>query len=144
MAIGVRYYSVYFLAPPTPAQVVAGLHAQTGLSMGVVEQLEDHLTLVHPDRPTWRLDVEWSMDRLATVPRFANPPFPNYSHSISLLVDPRRAPRCYQYLETALLLVLQGFDGQLEHPRPLPRWAGMKWAEMPPLGIWGTIKDYWR
>ncbi|MGI4886458.1 MAG: hypothetical protein ACRYFR_15995 [Janthinobacterium lividum] len=151
MATGIRHYSLYFLDPPTPAQVVAGLHALTGLSIGVVAQPEGCLELFHPDKPAWRIEVAWSTDRvaklqglLAAVPELTTPPFPYHPHSISLSLDPRPAPRSYRYLEISLLLVLQGFQGQLEDPLSLPNWAGTKWTDMPLLGRWGTIKEHWK
>ncbi|GAA4043666.1 hypothetical protein GCM10022409_32100 [Hymenobacter glaciei] len=53
MAIGIRHYDVYFLDPPHPAQIVAGLDTLTGLSMEVATQPEGFLELFHPEKPAW-------------------------------------------------------------------------------------------
>lgn len=150
MAIGIRYSNVYFLDPPTPVQVVAGMQALTGLSMGQEVLADDYLELFHPEMPAWRIELGWSTDRLGRLQRLREaapeycPPFPDYPHSISLYLDPRVAPRRYQYLEISLLVVLQELGGQWERPLQLPRWAGTKWADMPPLGRWEAIKDRWK
>ncbi len=127
MAIGIRSNEVYFFDQPTPAQIVTGLHALTGLSMGIVAQEDGFMELFHPEKPTWRIEVSWSTDRLTklqllleAVPDLPSSPFPDHPHSISLTLDLRSAPRSYRYLETALMLVLQGFGGQLERPWPFP------------------------
>ncbi|GAA4045137.1 hypothetical protein GCM10022409_33970 [Hymenobacter glaciei] len=151
MAIGIRFYEVCFFDAPTPAQILAALPALTGLSMGVAAQEEGYIELFHPVRPSWTIELDCSTDRLANlkrmmeaVPGLPIPPFPSYPHSIRLSLNPRPAPRCYQYLETALLVVLQRFGGQLERIHPLPDWAGTKWADMPPMGFWESVKDRWK
>lgn len=148
MAIGIRSNEVYFFYPPTPTQVVTGLQTMTGLSMGIAAQEDGFLELFHPEKPTWRIEVSWSTDRLTklqllfeAVPDLPRGPFLDYPHCISLTLDPRPAPRSHQYLEASLLLVFQRFGGKVEHAGPLPSWAGKKWADMPPLGLWEIIKD---
>lgn len=151
MAIGIRSYEVYFLDAPTPAQVLVALQELTGFKMAVAAQGEGSIQLFHPAKPSWSIEVDWSTDRLANlkrimeaVPGLPIPPFPSYPHSIRLSLNPRPAPRSYQYLETALLVVLQRFGGQMERLHPLPDWAGTKWADMPPIGFWETVKDRWK
>lgn len=151
MAIGIRYYEVYFLEPPTPEQVLVGLEDLTGLTMGVAAQEEGSITLFHPAKPTWCLELDWSTDRLAKLQRLLEalpdlpvPPFPTYAHSLSLSLYPGPGPRSYQYVEVSLLIVLLGLGGQLEKPCALPLWAGLRWADLPPLGRWQTLKDYWQ
>ena len=152
MAIGIWSDAVYFLdPPPTPAQMLAGLRDMTGLSMGVASPPEDYLQLFHPDSPAWFVNVEWFTDRLdqiarqrAAVPGLPDPPFPDHPYAVYLSGDPRSSPRSHRYLITSLFWVLQACGGQVKRPRPLPDWAGKKWAEMPPLGFWSALKERWK
>ena len=148
LPVGVKCHSVYFFHPPTPAQVLARLQEVTGLAVGVAAQEEGCLELFRPALPTRCIALGWSEDRLGklrrirdAVPGLYEPLFPDHPHCVVLWIEPPSSIRRFRYLESALLFVLQEFGGQIERPSPVHRWAGKKWADMPPLGMWEALID---
>lgn len=151
MGSGINCNSVYFFHLPTPDQVLARLQEVTGLAVGVAAQQEGYLELFHPALPTRCIALWWSQDRLGNlhrirdyVPGLSEPPFPNHPHSVELWMELPSSARSFRYLENALLFVLREFGGQIKRPGPLASWAGKKWADMPPLGMWEAFIDKWK